>query len=355
MKHRQEDTIFMERCLMLAQRGIGNVAPNPMVGAVIVYNGKIIGEGYHQKYGQAHAEVNAINSVKDKGLLSAPTIYVSLEPCSHYGKTPPCSLLIIKYKIPKVVIACSDSFDAVNGKGIEALKAAGCQVVLGVLEKEARELNRRFFTFHKYKRPYIILKWAQTLDGFIDFERTAETPIQPNWITDKYARILVHKWRAEEAAIMVATNTAQKDNPKLNVRDWEGKSPVRFVLDKSLRLDKSLSLFDQTVPTYVFSELAVSHASSNCNYIVTKFAENLLVTVFKEMYYQGLQSVIIEGGAYFLNSLIKSDLWDEARVMTGEKLFYKGVAAPRLMQAPIEIVQKGINKLLFYRNQTNCL
>jgi len=339
----------MERCLTLAKKGAGNVAPNPMVGAVIVHENVIIGEGYHQKYGETHAEVNAINSVEDKSKLINSTIYVSLEPCAHYGKTPPCSLLIIEHKIPRVVIGCHDTFEKVDGKGIELLREAGCDVNVGVLENECRELNRRFFTFHNKKRPYIILKWAQTIDGFIDFERKQDTPIQPNWITDKYARILVHKWRAEEAAIMTGTNTVEKDNPKLNVRDWTGDNPTRFVLDRKLRLNPGSSVFDQSVLTYVFSELAVSHGTSNCNYIVTDFDDTLIKNIFNEMFNLNIQSIIIEGGAFFLNSLISSGYWDEARVLIGEKQFFEGLKAPAIMQEPVKVAQKGVNKLLFFR------
>ena len=241
------DEKYMKRCLDLAILGNGNTAPNPMVGSVIVYNGKIIGEGYHQKCGEAHAEVNAIKSVKDHELLKKATLYVNLEPCAHQGRTPACSLLIRTKQIPRAVIGCIDTFSKVAGKGVEILTNSGCDVTVGVLEKESREINRRFFTFHEKKRPFIILKWAQTLDGFIDKMRTPDMPIKPIWITNELARTVVHKWRSQESAIMIGTNTATKDNPKLNVRDWTGENPVRVVVDRNLRIPQSAYIFDKSI------------------------------------------------------------------------------------------------------------
>src|SRR5258706_3862500 len=256
----------MRRCLELATLGAGNVAPNPMVGAVLVYHGRIIGEGYHQKYGEAHAEPNSIASVKeeDRKLISQSTMYVSLEPCVHFGKTPPCADLIIKHKIPKVVIGCRDPFKEVNGRGIEKLKAAGVETEPGVLEKECKELNKRFFTFHTKHRPYIILKWAQTANGFI--ATSPQTPLQRRGafeesankrllISNEYSNRLVHKWRSEEAAILVGTNTALKDDPQLTTRLWTGNNPVRMVIDMDLKLPSSLKLFDDEVSTIIFNTI----------------------------------------------------------------------------------------------------
>ena len=235
----------MKRCLELAQKGAGNVSPNPMVGCVIVYSDTIIGEGYHEKYGEAHAEVNAINAVENTDLLQKSTLYVSLEPCAHYGLTPPCSDLIIEKKIPNVVIGTIDSFAKVAGKGIEKMKKAGIDVQVGILEKECRAINKRFFTFYEKKRPYIFLKWAETTDGFIDFDRSKTEYGEPSWITGEKALVRVHQMRATEDAILVGTNTALKDNPSLTVRNCEGKNPVRLVIDNKLRLPKDLKLFDE--------------------------------------------------------------------------------------------------------------
>ncbi len=337
---------YMRYCLQLANNGRGFVSPNPMVGSIVVHNDKIIGQGWHREYGKAHAEVNAINSVKDKSLLSESTLYVNLEPCSHVGKTPACSSLIIEKKIPHVVIGCSDSFKEVNGKGIAMLRKAGIKVTLGVLEEESRKLNARFFTFHEKKRPYIILKWAQTSDGFIDFNRNADTPIGPNWITDDFARIKVHKWRSEEDAILVATNTAQKDNPSLNVRDYAGNHPVRIVLDRNLRLPQNLNLFDNSIPTLVFSERQ-GISKKNCKYITVNEDEAVFEKVLKVSYAMGLQSLIIEGGAEFLNHVISKNLWDEARIFIGDKQFISGIKAPRLNKQP-QLVERGSNSNLYF-------
>lgn len=320
---------YMHRSLELAELGMGHVAPNPMVGCVIVHNGKIIGEGYHCKYGEAHAEVNAVNSVKDDSLLKDSTLYVTLEPCAHYGKTPPCSDLIIEKKIPRVVVGTVDPFARVAGLGIQKMKNAGIEVVVGCLQEDCRELNRRFFTYHKKKRPYVILKWAQTIDGFLDIDRTAESFGQPTWITNTLARIAVHKLRAGETAIMVGTNTAQKDDPTLTVRDWEGAHPLRIVLDRSMRLRSSLKLFDQSVPTMVFTEETVP-AKRNLEYVQIDFSGNVVDEVMQELYRRDVQSLIVEGGAQLLNSFLELNLWDEAQVYVGERFFHQGVKAPLL-------------------------
>jgi diaminohydroxyphosphoribosylaminopyrimidine deaminase/5-amino-6-(5-phosphoribosylamino)uracil reductase len=314
---------YMRRCLELAQLGMGFVSPNPMVGCVIVYNDRIIGEGYHQRYGQAHAEVNAVNSVSDQSLLSQSTIYVSLEPCAHYGKTPPCADLIIKHRIPNVVIGCRDPFDEVNGKGIEKLKAAGINVTVGVLEQECLELNKRFFTRVQKHRPYIILKWAQTQDGFF-----APADNSQFWITGQESRKLVHRWRGEEDSILVGKNTALIDNPQLNVRYGQGKAPKRIVIDRRLELPKHLHLFDQSVETYVINEVKtefdgkIKYVSlEDFNYYVPQY-------ILYQLYLQDIQSVIIEGGAHTLNQFIKDGLWDEARVFTSPVTLKQGIPAP---------------------------
>ncbi len=343
------DEKYMQRCLELASLGKGNTAPNPMVGSVIVHKDRIIGEGYHKKCGLSHAEVNAINSVKNEALLPYSTIYVNLEPCSHQGRTPACSKLIIEKKIPKVVIGCTDSFEKVSGNGIKMLKNADCQVKVGILENQSRRLNKRFFTFHEKKRPYIILKWAETLDGYIDKIRTPETPIEPNWITDTDTKMLVHKWRSEEAGIMVGKKTAQKDNPSLNVRDWTGKNPTRIVIDSNLELDKNLNLFDNKINTLIFNTLK-NVKTDNTEYIKIKKDDYFLNSIMKELHKRDILSIFVEGGAFLHNSLIKKGLWDEARVFIGNKMFYEGVQAPKIKTAFSEITDIGRDKLVIFKN-----
>jgi diaminohydroxyphosphoribosylaminopyrimidine deaminase/5-amino-6-(5-phosphoribosylamino)uracil reductase len=327
---------YMHRCIELARLGFGETAPNPMVGAVVVHSGKIIGEGYHHKCGQAHAEVNAIESVTDKSLLQESTLYVNLEPCSHFGKTPPCSDLIIQHKIQKVVICNVDPNPMVKGKGIERIRNAGIVVISDILKNEGEELNKRFFTFHRKSRPYIILKWAQTLDSFIDIERTPGQRQWPTWITNEEARMLVHKWRSEEQAIMVGTNTAFLDNPKLNVRDWTGRHPTRILIDRTLRLPQNLNLFDGSIPTIIFTQEEVEDDENpNVEFVSLTFDEYLPEHILGELHRRQIQSLIIEGGAKLLGSFIDAGLWDEARVFTGQKYFFAGVAAPKLDQNPI--------------------
>ncbi len=345
-----QDNIFMQRCLRLAENATGKTFPNPMVGSVVVYNGKIIGEGFHQKAGLPHAEVNAILSVKNKEALELSTLYVNLEPCAHVGRTPACSKLIIDSGIPRVVIGCRDSYSLVNGKGIDMLKSAAVNVTLGVLEKESRELNRRFFTYHEKKRPYIILKWARTNDGFIDFERSATTPIKPNWITDEYARMLVHKWRSEEQAVMAATDTVEKDNPKLNVRDWTGEQPVRIVLDRNLRLNQNLSVFDHSQKTIVFTERNKA-GEENLEFVKISFEKTFYDDFLNVLYEREIQSVFIEGGAKFLQNLIDRNYWDEAREFIGNINFKKGLKAPVVPQLPEQRKSFSGNTLLIYRNR----
>lgn len=319
---------YLRRCIQLAQLGAGYVSPNPMVGAVIVHNDIIIGEGYHQKYGKAHAEVNAINSVLIKydnavELLKASTIYVSLEPCAHYGKTPPCADLIIKHQIPTVVIGCRDPFSQVNGRGIEQLQQAGVNVVTGVSEQECLDLNKRFFTRVLRQRPYIILKWAQTQDGFFARDDSSQF-----WITGPESRKLVHKWRSVEDAVLVGKKTAKIDNPQLNVREWQGRTPKRVVIDRKLELSHDLHLFDQSVETLVFNEVKTD-LQDNIKYISLEDFDNFVPQyILFQLYLQDIQSVIIEGGANTLNAFIEAGLWDEARIFTGNAILTKGIKAP---------------------------
>lgn len=322
--------IYMRRCLELAQLGLGNVSPNPMVGAVIVHADKIIGEGYHQKYGEAHAEVNAINQVINSfsnhaELLNKSTIYVSLEPCAHYGKTPPCADLIIYHQIPKVVVGCRDPFEQVNGKGIEKLQAAGVEVISGILEEECKWLNRRFFTRVQKHRPYIILKWAHTADGFF-----APADSRQFWITGLESRKLVHQWRSEEDAILVGTNTVAIDNPQLNVRYGNGKLPKRIVIDRRLKLSRDLNVFDQSVETLVFNEIKTEFDGKIKYIALEDFDRFVPQYILYQLYLQDIQSVIIEGGAKTLNSFIDAGLWDEARIFTGEVKLNNGIKAPEI-------------------------
>jgi len=319
----------MNRCIELARLGAGNVAPNPMVGCVIVSQGKIIGEGFHQKYGGAHAEVNAINAVSNPEFLTKSTLYVSLEPCAHFGLTPPCSDLIVKNQIPRVVIGTTDPFSEVAGKGIEKLRKAGIKVEVGILEKECRELNKRFFTFHEKKRPYIILKWAQTLDGFIDMERNRENFGEPTWITGDLALRMVHKIRSEEGAILVGTNTVEKDNPSLTVRHWAGKNPVRAVLDKNLRLSPALNMFDGSSKTLVFNAKK-NEVTESTEWIKIDYEHEVLIQILNEFHHRNILSVIAEGGKQLLESFIHQNLWDEAHVFIGNKFFYSGISAPKI-------------------------
>lgn len=338
----------MYRCIQLAGSGMGNVAPNPLVGCVIVYNDFIIGEGYHMKYGDAHAEVNAINSVKNKTLLEKSTLYVNLEPCSHYGKTPPCCDLIINKKIPKIVIGCIDTFSEVSGKGAEALKKAGCEVTIGFMEQECRDLNRRFFTFHEKQRPYIILKWAQTTDGFIDIKRNADAHAQPTWITNNICKMLVHKWRSEEDAFMIGTNTVIKDNPQLSTREWSGKNPKRIILDRTLRIPKSAAVYDQSAQTIIFTEKKAK-SEKNIEYIKMDFSTNILDSILKELYLRNIQSIVVEGGAILLQSFIDKNLWDEARIFYGSIFFNDGITAPKIQGTITNETRIGNSHLVIFR------
>lgn len=317
---------YIKRCIELAKNGLGTTYPNPLVGSVIVHNGKIIGEGWHRKSGESHAEVIAIDSVKNKELLKESTVYVSLEPCSHFGKTPPCADLIIQHKIPRVVIGTIDPFAKVCGSGIAKLKKSGIKVEVGFLENECRELNKRFFTFHQKKRPYIILKWAQTQNGFIAPLQKKET--KPMWISNEFSRQLVHKWRAEEQAIMVGTNTVLQDNPRLNIRSWTGENPIRIVLDRELKITSGFSVYDKSVKTIFITEKERLSEHENQVFEKIDFNKNVNIGILDVLYKHQIQSVIIEGGAVLLESFIKNDLWDEARVFTSDLSFEKGIKAP---------------------------
>lgn len=319
---------YINRCLELAKNGLPSAMPNPSVGAVIVYENEIIGEGFTSAYGGSHAEVNAINSVKDKSLLSKSTLYVSLEPCSHYGKTPPCCDLILKNNIPNIVIGTMDTNSKVAGEGIKKLIAEGKNVTVGVLEKECIESNKRFFTFHNKKRPYIILKWAESQDGFLSPEKKEN--VSPVWITNEYSRQLVHKWRSEEQAILVGTKTVLDDNPRLDVRDWEGKNPIRIVLDRTGKIAGNYHVKDQKTKTIIITE------QENLTYFENLIFENAIfdlqlpIKICEILYKHNIQSVIIEGGSQTLQTFIDANLWDDARIFKGEIFLKVGTKAPNL-------------------------
>ena len=327
---------YIKRCIELAKNGLGTTYPNPMVGSVIVYNNEIIGEGWHRKAGEPHAEVNAINAVKDKSILPKATIYVSLEPCSHYGKTPPCCDLIIANNIPNVVIGTIDPFAKVSGTGIKKLVEAGKNVTIGILENECNELNKRFFTFHNKKRPYIILKWAESLDGFIaPLSKEKRAPV---WITNEFSRQLVHKWRSEEQAILVGTNTVIEDNPTLTTRDWSGDNPVRIVLNQNNRISKENHIFDNQAETLLISKDNINFN----NTIATEIADYL--------YAKGIQSVIIEGGRQTLQTFIDGSLWDEARIFKGNCTLSQGIKTPKIPFKNVKKEQLLTDELLIFFN-----
>jgi diaminohydroxyphosphoribosylaminopyrimidine deaminase / 5-amino-6-(5-phosphoribosylamino)uracil reductase len=338
---------FMQRCLDLASLGAGRVAPNPMVGAVLVHEQRIIGEGWHRQYGTAHAEVNCLHSVKeeDRDLIAKSTLYVSLEPCCHYGKTPPCTDLIISHQIPTVVIACTDSFAAVDGKGIGKLKDAGIKVISGVLEAESKELNRRFFIFHRERRPYVILKWAQTAD-----EKISSGEGERLHVSNAFTNRMVHKWRSEEAAILIGTNTAHLDNPRLTTRLWSGPSRVRMVIDKNLRLRDSLEIFKgDNVRTIIFNNK--KHVETG-NLLFYRIADEVSVVqqVLNAAFDLGLQSILVEGGAQLLQAFIDEQAWDEIRVITATKKWVNsGLPAPHIVKAEQYKFQAvGSDYVVFY-------
>ena len=345
-----EHQFYLDRCIELAKLGAGSVSPNPMVGAVIVCDHQIIGEGYHQAYGHAHAEVNAIKNVFEKNtnakeLLKRSTIYVNLEPCSHYGKTPPCADLIISNEIPLVVIGCRDPFDQINGKGIEKLQNAGIEVIEHILTDKCIDLNKRFFTRIQKQRPYIILKWAQTSNGYF-----APLDGSKKWISSNEAKQMVHRWRSEEDAVLVGKNTAITDNPVLNVREWSGRDPVRIVVDRRLELTKDLNIFDQTQDTIIFNSIK-TEIDGRVKYLELENFDNLLPQLIAyQLYLMDIQSVIVEGGCKTLNLFLESGLWDEARVFISPKSWDQGILAPELKADPNEVEKIGPDILKIYHN-----
>jgi diaminohydroxyphosphoribosylaminopyrimidine deaminase/5-amino-6-(5-phosphoribosylamino)uracil reductase len=339
-----DDLKFMRRCLDLAEKAGGMTYPNPVVGSVIVHDGLIIGEGYHLKAGSHHAEVNAINSVRDKKLLPASTLYVNLEPCSHFGTTPPCADLIISSGIKKVVIGTPDTSDKVSGRGIAKLREAGCIVFTGVLENESRWINRRFFTFVEEKRPYIILKWAQSADGFLDYIRDKSNERKPAWITGNAEKVLVHRWRAREQAILAGAGTVRADNPLLNVRDWAGKDPARVILSSSGLIDSESAVFGPGGENIVFTH-NTSAQFANSFIVKLDIRRKSVPQIAEYLFNAGIQSLIIEGGADVLRQLISEDLWDEARIFYGMARFKDGIKAPVLNGKTISQVKYSRSSL----------
>lgn len=340
------DERYMLRALQLAALGGVAVAPNPMVGCVIVHNDQIIGEGYHKKYGEAHAEVNAVESVADKTLLPQATIYVTLEPCAHHGKTPPCANLIVKHQFKKAIIATLDPFSLVAGKGIELLKQAGIETVVGVKEKEAQALNKRFFSFHQKKRPYIILKWAQTLDGFIDAPRLNEAQ-EIRWISDPRTQIITHHWRSEEQAILVGWKTIQNDNPSLTTRAFHGQDPIRIIIDNELNAPTNAAVFNDGKRTIVLNSLK-SQEENAVSYI--QLSDVNLGNILETCVSLGIASIIIEGGKHTIESFIAANYWDEARVIIGNKTFNAGLKAPVLGINSAKSMQIGPDHIYYYYN-----
>ncbi|MEN9686211.1 MAG: hypothetical protein RLZZ28_1997 [Bacteroidota bacterium] len=341
---------YMQRCLELAQKGAGFVAPNPLVGAVLVFENRIIGEGYHLQFGKEHAEVNCLASVAEADLALVPlsTLYVSLEPCAHQGKTPPCVDLIIRHRIPKLVIGCKDPFEKVAGKGIARLREAGIEVIEGVLEKEAVYLNRRFFCFHQKKRPYILLKWAETGNG-----KMAGNSAERLLISNEYTNRLVHQWRSEEAAILIGTNTALVDNPQLTNRLYTGKSPLRMVIDKKLRLPTQLHLFDGSVRTILFNEIK-QDTRQNPEYWLLKKEENTIRQILGICYQHEWQSILVEGGKELLQSFIDEGFWDEARLIQNGRLrVSEGMDAPRLKKAPDRKEHLQSDTIFYYSSRAS--
>jgi diaminohydroxyphosphoribosylaminopyrimidine deaminase/5-amino-6-(5-phosphoribosylamino)uracil reductase len=350
------DEQYMRRCLELAVLGMGKVSPNPMVGCVIVHNDKIIGEGYHEQFGQAHAEVNAVHSVlstyasEAENLLKQSTVYVSLEPCAHFGKTPPCADLLIRHQVKKVVIGNSDPFADVDGKGIEKLKNAGIEVVTGILEQECCMVNKRFFTRVRQQRPYIILKWATTANGFFAPRNTVQ-----QWISGPLSKKLVHKWRGEEDAILVGKGTALADNPQLSSREWPGKNPLRILVDRKLEVPITHHLFSHSTKTVIFNELK-TEVIDNVYYIQMEDMQYYLPQkIAFQLHLMDIQSVIIEGGAHMLNLFIQSKIWDEARVFTSGNSWKEGLPSPQILGILTDEISIGSDTLHIYKNQSNNL
>ncbi len=335
------DIKFMQRALELAALGGYHTRPNPMVGAVIVHNNRIIGEGYHRKYGGPHAEVIAVDSVKNRSLLKESVIYVTLEPCSHFGKTPPCAQMIIDEGIPNVVVGIIDPNSRVSGRGVKMMKEAGCEVITGLLENKCRELNRRFFSLHEKGRPYVVLKWAESADGYIDITRDEKAVMQgPNWITGDDERVLVHKWRAEEQSVTIGDRTAIIDDPVLNVRYWSGNDPVRVIISETGELPDSLKLIKDELYTLIFAFTDIKISGNNVEVVRLKEDGDDLQQIFSELAKREIQSLLVEGGAYTLSRFISKGLWDEARVFRGKRSFGSGLRAP-------EIIGTIIDKMVF--------
>lgn len=341
-----KDALYMYRALQLAKIGLTEAMPNPSVGAVIVYKDTIIGEGYTSKYGGPHAEVNAIRSVKNQELLKESTLYVTLEPCSHYGKTPPCAFLVVEKQIPKVVIGCVDPFAKVAGKGIQMLKENGIEVITGVLEKECKVSHERFFTFHLKKRPFVILKWAQSLDGFIAPLHKNEN--KPVWLSNNYSRQLTHKWRSEEQGILVGKKTVIDDNPSLTTRDYYGKNPVRLFLDRKGNITDSYQILSKEAETIQFV-----HQIEKEHQIELSF-ENMAQEVCTYCFENNIQSIIVEGGLQTLQSFIDANLWDEARIFEAKVILNEGIPAPNLPNKQLKHIQYITNdQLTVYRPLPN--
>jgi diaminohydroxyphosphoribosylaminopyrimidine deaminase/5-amino-6-(5-phosphoribosylamino)uracil reductase len=338
----------MDRAIELAYLGLGKVSPNPMVGCVIAKDCKITGEGWHQQYGGPHAEVNAVNSVDDKDKIKGSEVYVTLEPCSHHGKTPPCSDLLVSFGVKRVYISNPDINPLVSGKGIQKLKSASIKVNVGINEEEGSNLNKRFFTFHSKKRPYVVLKWAQTIDRFI-----ARKNFDSKWISNEYSRQVVHKWRAEEDSIMVGANTALHDNPKLNIRDWPGiaRQPLRIVVDPNLKVPADFFLFDGTQTTIVYNYIK-SGSQKNITWIKLG-REEFIEGIISDLYKKKIQSVLIEGGARLINSFISKNIWDEARVFVSDNSFGDGIKAPDLYHASLVSKNKIFDDEIFYFKNIN--
>jgi len=347
---KKEDDKFMKRCLELAGKAGGLTYPNPMVGAVVVYKGCIIGEGYHIKAGGPHAEVHAIGSVAEKSLLESSTLYVSLEPCSHFGKTPPCTDLVIESKIPRIVIGTIDTSGKVSGSGIKKLLSGGREVIVGVLEEECRWINRRFFTFNEKRRPYIILKWAQSADGLIDLVRPAGSDTGPYWITGKSERVLVHKWRSQEQSILVGAGTARTDRPELNVRDWAGNNPVRMILSGSGRLDKYITK-NETKEEIISFTFNTKTTRGNTRMVLLEKNKPASFQIAEFLYENGIQSLFIEGGAQTLTHFIETGLWDEARIFRGTRNFVEGIKGPLIEGKIIQRSKYGTSTLEVLVNQ----
>ncbi len=345
-KHHQN---FMLRALELARNGLGRVAPNPLVAAVIVHNDSIIGEGWHQQYGGPHAEVNAVNAVPadKRHLLPESTIYVNLEPCAHHGKTPPCADLIVSMGFKQVVVANTDPNPLVAGQGLEKIKQAGIAVTTGVLTEEGRELNKRFFTYHQQKRPYVVLKWGQTADGYI-----SKSSSQQHWITGELSRKLVHKWRSHEPAIMVGTHTVWADNPRLDTRLWPGgKPPLRVTFDRTLKITPQFYLLDGSQPTLIVTEqLPEKNTIPGLEYVAIDYGADVLPQVLDVLYERGIQSVLVEGGAALLESFLSQNLWDEARVFVSPVFWGDGLKAPAIKTRPAQFEMVGNDRLYLFKN-----